>query len=59
MRILVVSVSTKAEQRVRLSRGSSLLHTSHWHPITGTPHEVPVPKSVSFTFLLFYLFTLI
>jgi hypothetical protein len=28
-----------------LSRGSLLAHTSHAHPIIGTPAEVPVPRN--------------
>jgi hypothetical protein len=30
--------------RVRLSRGSSDMHTAHPHPIIGTPCEVPLPR---------------
>lgn len=40
--------STNTETRKRLSRGSSETHTSHSHPIVGTPVEVPVPRKVSF-----------
>ncbi len=54
----VCSDSTSTEQRVRLSRGSVLLHTSHWHPITGTPHDVPVPKNVNLITLNYELLTL-
>ena len=49
----VSSVSTKAEQRKRLSRGSSLLHTRQLQPIWGTPVLVPVPKKVSFMIYAF------
>ncbi|EKX89966.1 hypothetical protein HMPREF9999_01357 [Alloprevotella sp. oral taxon 473 str. F0040] len=38
------SVSNNAEQRSRLSRGSSDRQTLHEQPICGTPIEVPVPK---------------
>lgn len=38
------SVSTKIEARRRQSRGSLLVHTSHWQPISGLPVDVPVPK---------------
>lgn len=31
-------------QRVRLLRGSVLVHVSQPHPTTGTPIDVPVPK---------------
>ena len=48
MSMRVVLVSTSAEQRRRLSRGSVLLHVWQWQPIVGTPHEVPVPKNVIF-----------
>lgn len=37
-----------ADERSRLSRGSGEVHTSQPHPMTGTPCEVPVPRSVSF-----------
>ena len=30
----------------RLSFGSSLVHTSQEHAMTGTPADVPVPKKV-------------
>ena len=33
-------------QRVRLCFGSTLVQTSHRHPIAGTPTEVPVPSSI-------------
>ena len=39
---------TSAEQRSRLSLGFVLWQTSHWQPMVGTPHDVPVPKNVSF-----------
>ena len=35
--------------RVLLSRGSVLVHTSHLHPIIGTPALVPVPRNSSST----------
>ena len=28
-----------------MSRGSALVHTSHWHPIMGIPALVPVPRN--------------
>jgi len=37
-----------AEVRSLLSRLSVERHTSHRHPMTGTPCEVPVPKKVTF-----------
>ena len=48
MSTLVVSVSMSAEVRRRLSCGSWLRHTLQLQPTTGTPHDVPVPKNVSF-----------
>ncbi len=42
------------EVRYRLSRASSLLHTSQLHATTGTPVEVPVPRKV--TFIISFLF---
>src|SRR5579863_1834662 len=54
----VVSTSTRdapveitTEGRVRLSRGSVLVHTSQWHPIIGMPALVPVPRKSSSTWL--------
>ena len=47
MRMLRPSTSMKQEQRVRESRGSSEVQTSQLQPITGTPVEVPVPRSVT------------
>lgn len=41
-------VSTMADVRSRLSRGSVERQTAHRHPMTGTPCEVPVPRKVSF-----------
>ena len=40
--------SKMTELRVRLFR-VELVQTLHWHPITGMPWEVPVPKKVSST----------
>jgi hypothetical protein len=40
------SISTIADVRRRLSRGSLERHTSHWQPIVGTPCDVPVPRNV-------------
>src|ERR1051325_2577678 len=37
------------EGRVRLSRGSLLVQTSHRQPIIGTPALVPVPRKSSST----------
>jgi hypothetical protein len=44
----VVSVSSKADVRSRLSFVLLLLHTLQLQPMTGTPLEVPVPKKRSF-----------
>ena len=33
--------------RVRLSRGSLLVQTSHPQPMAGTPTEVPVPRRMA------------
>lgn len=52
MRIFVLPEVSSADERSRLSRGSSEVHTSHPHPMTGTPCEVPVPRSVSFKLVL-------
>lgn len=46
MQTAVDSFSTIIDVRVRLSRGSFDLHTSHPHPMTGTPCDVPQPKTV-------------
>ena len=46
MTMRVFAVSSRAEVRNRLSRGSLLLHTSQLQPSTGTPLEVPVPRKV-------------
>ena len=48
MRIRTPFTSTNPEQRKRLSCGSWLVHTSHWHPTYGTPVEVPLPNIVIF-----------
>ena len=37
----------RAPCRVLRSLGSSEVHRGQWHPITGTPKEVPVPRKVS------------
>ena len=44
--------STKQEHRRRLSRGSFDVQTAHEHVGTGTPVDVPVPRSVTFVFKL-------
>ena len=46
MTMRVFAVSSRAEVRNRLSRGSLLLHTSQLQPSTGTPLDVPVPRKV-------------
>ena len=44
----VFSLSTKIEERKRLSCAFLLTHTSQSQAINGTPCEVPVPKNVTF-----------
>src|SRR5687767_1860872 len=44
--------STITETRRRLSRGSSDLQVTHSQPIEGTPVDVPVPRKVSFMFVV-------
>jgi hypothetical protein len=50
----VCSVSTSAEHLNRLSFAFVLWQTSHWQPMVGTPHDVPVPKKVSFIIIVFF-----
>ncbi len=47
MRIVDPPASTRAPDRVRLSRGSVERQTAQPHPIWGTPNDVPVPRKVS------------
>ncbi len=46
-RMLAVGVSTKMDERVRLSRGSVDWQTAHLQPIIGTPCDVPEPSTVT------------
>ncbi len=46
--MVVVSDSTRMEGRSRLSRESVERHVSHEHPTSGTPVEVPLPRTVIF-----------
>src|SRR5574344_933291 len=46
--IISCSVSTSEEQRNLLSRASAERHTSHVHPVWGTPVDVPLPRTVIF-----------
>src|SRR5574344_423921 len=48
----VRSVSNSAEHLNRLSFESVLRHTLHRQPMVGTPHDVPVPRKVSFIFIV-------
>lgn len=41
---LVLLVLMMADVRVRLSRGSLLVHTWQLHPMRGMPKDVPVPR---------------
>jgi hypothetical protein len=50
----VCSVSTSAEHLNRLSFAFVLWQTSHWQPMVGTPHDVPVPNKVSFIIIVFF-----
>ena len=55
-RIFSPPYSTNAEALSLLSLLSPDLHTSHPHPIIGTPCDVPVPKNVSLVIIRYVLF---
>src|SRR5215467_5110028 len=42
-----LSSSRRIDGRVRRSRGSDEWHTPQAHPITGTPCDVPLPRTVT------------
>jgi hypothetical protein len=44
---LVPPLSIRIAQRRRRLRGSPEVHTAHRQPITGTPLEVPQPRTVT------------
>src|SRR5690606_37370786 len=46
MRMVACGEVTRMDERVRLLHGSVDVQTGQWHPITGTPTEVPVPRKV-------------
>ena len=39
----------RIDGRVRWSRGSVDVHTAHVQPMKGTPLDVPLPRTVTFT----------
>ncbi len=51
----VLSPSTKIDERSRLSRLSDEVHTSQPQAITGTPCDVPVPKKVMVTVVVWFV----
>jgi len=52
-RFLPFSSEMSMEERVRLLNGLLLKHTAHWQAITGTPVEVPEPKTVTLIVVFF------